>query len=391
MPKLIRITTVPLSLKLLLAGQMKFMMEAGWDVLMVSADGREVNEVTRREGCPHHVIPFTRKITPFHDLYCLWLLYRLFKKEKPDIVHSHTPKAGLLGMIAAKFAGVKTRIHTVAGMPYMVAEKRKKNLLIAMEKLTFRWATEVWPNSFSLKDFMLKEGLLDESKVKVIGHGSSNGVDLDKFSRNSLAENHLIAATIRITPSENDFLILAVGRLVRDKGIEELVEAFLQSKVSQYGKLILLGSFEQKLNPISEEVIRKIQDHPRIVQIEWSDHVAHYFALADVLVHASHREGFPNVLLEAGAMQVPVICSDIIGNVDLITNKQTGLVFPVKNTEVLKDALEFAFVKRDFMQVLADNLYKEVNEKYERNQIHQLILENYIRLGAENLEIQNQS
>lgn len=383
MPKLIRITTVPLSLKLLLAGQMKFMKEAGWEVLMVSADGREVNEVTKREGVLHEIIPFTRKITPFKDLYCLWLLYRLFKREKPDIVHSHTPKAGLLSMLAAKLAGVKIRIHTVAGMPYMVAEKNKKKLLIAMEKLTYRFATEVWPNSHSLKEFMLKEGLLEPTKVKIIGEGSSNGVDLEKFNRGALAENHLIAATMRITPSENDFLILAVGRLVKDKGIEELVEAFLASKVVKYGKLVLLGSFEQELNPIKDEIVRKIQDHPRIVQIEWTDHVPHYLALADILVHPSHREGFPNVLLEAGAMQVPVICSDINGNVDVITNKKTGLVFPVKKTEILKEALEFAFVKRDYMQSLADNLYADILQKYQRVNIHQLILENYQRLLAE--------
>jgi len=380
MPKLIRITTVPLSLKLLLTGQMKFMKEKGWEVLMVSADGREINEVVRKEGVEHTVIPFTRKITPFKDLYCLWLLFWLFKKEKPDIVHSHTPKAGLLSMLAAKLAGVKIRIHTVAGMPYMVAEKNKKKLLIAMEKLTYKWATEVWPNSKSLYDFILSEKLVDESKVKIIGYGSSNGIDLSKFNRDTLAENHLIAATIRITPSENDFLVLAIGRLVKDKGIEELVNAFLSSRLVKYGKLILLGSFEQELNPIDDEIVRKIQDHPRIVQIEWTDHVSHYLAMADLLVHASHREGFPNVLLEAGAMQVPVVCSDIIGNIDIVTHRQTGLVFPVKNTEILKEALEFAFVKRDYMQSLADNLYEEVIEKYPRDKMHALILENYQRL-----------
>jgi glycosyltransferase involved in cell wall biosynthesis len=377
MPKLIRITTVPLSLKLLLAGQMKFIKESGWEVLMVSADGHEINEVLKKEGVPHHVIPFTRKITPLKDLYCLWLLYWFFRKEKPDVVHSHTPKAGLLAMIAGKLAGVKTRIHTVAGMPYMVAEKRRKKLLILMEKLTYRWATEVWSNSQSLKDFMLKEKLVETSKVKIIGFGSTNGVDLDKFNREALLENHLVAATMRIAPSENDYLILAVGRLVKDKGIEELVEAFLASKVSKYGKLVLLGSFEQALNPIANEVVRKIQDHPRIVQIEWADHVPHYLALADVLVHPSHREGFPNVLLEAGAMQVPIICSDIIGNVDVVTHKKTGLLFPVKKIDVLKDALEFAFIKREFMQGLAENLHKEILEKYQREKIHRLILENY--------------
>jgi len=380
MPKLIRITTVPLSLKLLLAGQMKFMKEAGWEILMVSADGREVNEVIKREGVRHQIIPFTRKITPFKDLYCLWLLYRLLKKEKPDVVHSHTPKAGLLSMFAAKLAGIKVRIHTVAGMPYMVATRNKKKLLVWMEKLTYKWATEVWPNSQSLKDFILNEQLIDASKLRIIGYGSSNGVDLEKFNRGALSENHLVAATMRIAPSENDYLILTVGRLVKDKGIEELVEAFLGSKVAKYGKLILLGSFEQQLNPLAEDIVRKIQDHPRIVQIEWTDHVPHYLAMADVLVHPSHREGFPNVLLEAGAMQVPIICSDIIGNNDVVTHKKTGLVFPVKKVEVLKDALEFAFIKREYMQGLADNLYKEILEKYQRKNIHRLILENYERL-----------
>lgn len=384
MPKIIRVTTVPLSLKLLLSGQMKFMREAGWEVLMVSADGKEVKEVTRKEGCEHQVIPFTRKITPLQDLYCLWLLFRLFKKEKPDIVHSHTPKAGLLSMLAAKLAGVKMSIHTVAGMPYMVADKQKKSLLIAMEKLTYRLASEVWPNSKSLKKFMLEEGLVEGAKVRIIGEGSSNGVDFNKFNRGALQENHLVAATMRIVPSENDFVILAVGRLVRDKGIEELVQAFLSSKIVNYSKLVLLGAFEQELNPINEDIMRKIQDHPRIVQIDWTDHVAHYMALADVLVHPSHREGFPNVLLEAGAMQLPVICTDIIGNSDVITHKKTGLMFPAKKTEVLKEAMEFAFVKRDYMQLLADNLYLEVREKYQRDDIHHKILNQYLELLPKN-------
>ncbi|MCL6259959.1 glycosyltransferase family 4 protein [Aquiflexum sp. TKW24L] len=377
MSKIIRITTVPISLKLLLSGQMKFMKDADWEVIMVSADGREINEIVKKEDCRHEVIPFTRKITPLQDLSCLWQLYNLIKKENPDIVHTHTPKAGLLGMLAAKLAGVKVRIHTVAGLPYMVAEKQKKSLLVNIEKLTYSWATQVWPNSPSLKKFIVDEELVGQEKLKLIGFGSSNGVDLEKFNRGILKENHLVAATMRIMPGDNDFIILAIGRLVKDKGIEEMVSAFLDSKISDRSKLVLLGSFEQELNPVDEEIVRKISDHPRIVQIEWTDHVAHYLALADVLVHPSHREGFPNVLLEAGAMQVPIICSDIIGNTDIVTNKKTGLVFPVKNKEFLKDALEFAYIKRDIMQELADNLFKEVEEKYQRKKMHQLILEEY--------------
>ena len=380
MPKLIRITTVPLSLKLLLTDQMKFMKTSGWEVIMVSADGREVNEVVRREGCEHRVIPFTRKITPLKDLYCIWLLIKLFKEEKPDIVHTHTPKAGLLGMIAAAMAGIPIRIHTLAGLPYLMTAKQKRKMLVAMEKLTFRACTELWPNSFSLKEFILAENLVDTSKIKVIEDGSSNGVNLAAFDRSQLKENHLVAAMMRVAPAENDFIVLAVGRLVKDKGIEDLVEAFLNSKIINKSKLVLLGSFEQDLNPLASDVIRKINDHPRIVHIEWTDHVSHYMAISDVLVHASHREGFPNVLLEAGAISCPIICSDIPGNTDLVDHQKTGLVFPVKDKHALREALEFAFVKKEKMYSFADELYKEVAIKYNRTRLHQAILENYRRL-----------
>ncbi|WP_057938065.1 glycosyltransferase family 4 protein [Algoriphagus resistens] len=377
MPKLIRITTVPISLKLLLAGQMKFMKEQGWDVLMVSADGRELSQVIKAEGVRHEIIPFTRKITPLQDLKCLWQLYQLIKKEQPDIVHTHTPKAGLLGMIASKLAGVSVRIHTLAGIPYMAAEGGKKGLLEKMEKITYSYATHVWPNSDGLKNFVLEHKLCPSEKLTVIGRGSSNGVDLEKFNRGVLKENHLVAATMRILPGEDDFIILSVGRLVKDKGIQELVDAFLSSKIVGKSKLVLLGSFEQKLNPLNAETIKIITDHPRIVQIDWSDHVAHYLALADVLVHPSHREGFPNVILEAGAMELPVICSDIIGNTDVITQQKTGLIFPVKNVEILKEALEFAYVKRDKMAELAANLYRKVYTDYERTRVQQEIFTRY--------------
>jgi glycosyltransferase involved in cell wall biosynthesis len=181
-------------------------------------------------------------------------------------------------------------------------------------------------------------------------------------------------------PGEDDFIILSAGRLVKDKGIEELVTAFVNSKIVEKSKLVLLGSFEQELNPLSHETVRMIQDHPRIIQINWTDHVAHYLALSDVLVHPSHREGFPNVILEAGAMEVPVICSDIIGNTDIIVQKKTGLIFPAKDAVVLREALEFAFVKRDKMTEYATNLFDEIINNYDRKFLHKEIFSNYQRL-----------
>lgn len=383
MPKLIRITTVPLSLKLLLRGQMKFMKAAGWEVLMVSGSGKERDQVVKFEACPHEEIPFTRKFTPFQDLKCLWQLYKLFRRENPDIVHSHTPKAGLLAMVAARMAGIEIRIHTLAGLPYQAAEGNKQRLLVFLEKLTYKMAKEVWPNASSLKNLIVKEKLVDSDKVTVIGHGSSNGVDLDQFDRYQLQENHLVAATMRVAPGEEEFVMLVVGRLVKDKGIEELIEAYLSSKISHKAKLVLLGSFEQDLNPVSIQTINRIKNHPRIVHVEWTDHVAYYMAISDVLIHPSHREGFPNVLLEAGAISCPVICSDIPGNTEIINHKKTGLVFPVKNVAALREAMEFAYIKRELMQEYAEKLNTEIREKFDRKTLHQLILKEYYRLWDE--------
>ncbi len=383
MPKLIRITTVPLSLKLLLRGQMKFMKSAGWEVLMVSGSGKEWDQVIKNEACPHEEVPFTRKFTPLQDLKCLWYLYNLFRRENPDIVHSHTPKAGLLGMLAARLAGIDIRVHTLAGLPYQAAEGNKQRLLVFLEKLTFRLAKEVWPNAFSLKQLIVEENLVDPGKVAVIGHGSSNGVDLDQFDRYKLQENHLVAATMRVAPGEDEFVMLVVGRLVKDKGIEDLIEAYLSSKINNKSKLVLLGSFEQELNPVSTQTINRIKDHPRIVHVEWTDHVAYYMAISDVLIHPSHREGFPNVLLEAGAISCPVICSDIPGNTEIIAHKKSGLVYPVKDVAALREAMEFAYIKRELMQEYAEKLNKEIREKFDRKTLHQLILKEYYRLWDE--------
>ncbi len=356
------------------------MASAGWEVLMVSGEGKEWDEVIKYERCRHHIIPFTRKITPLKDLICLWELIKLFKLENPDIVHTHTPKAGLLGMMAAKFCGVSIRIHTLAGLPFLGVRAKYKKLLLAMEKFTYKLASEVWPNSYALEQFLLENQMAQKNKVKVIAQGSSNGVELEKFNRNNLKENHLIAAMLRVAPSEKDFVITFAGRLVKDKGIDELVEAYLASKITEKARLVLLGSYEQDLDPISVRTKKRIEDHPRIIHVEWTDHMEYYLAISDILIHPSHREGFPNVLLEAGAMACPVLCSDIPGNLEVVTHKKTGLVFPLKNIQAIKEAMEFAYVKREVMSEYADSLYLEVVGRFDRKKVHQAILEEYFRL-----------
>ena len=387
MPKLLRLTTDPLTFKLQLSGQSKFLKAQGWEVLLVSADGRMIPQLVAGEGVAHEVIPFVKEFSLVDDFVCFWELVQLFKREKPDVVHSHGAKAGFLGMLAASFVGIPHRLHTVSEMPTNAGIVGKESSLTFREKWTFSKASEVWVNSIGMLNHFTSGGLVPASKLKLLGKGSSNGVDLSRFNRNALQENHLVAATMRMMPAENEFIILAVGNLGKKKGVEELVSAFLASKIVSQSKLVFLGSFDQENDPVSQETLQHLREHPRIVQIDWTNHVDHHLALADLLVHASHQEGFSNVLLEAAALQVPIICSDCVGNVSLITQKKTGLIFPVGDTSVLKEALEFAFVKRDLMADYTDCLLSEVEQHFDRRIVQQTLLENYQRVFNQQAEL----
>ena len=219
-----------MALRYLLPGQMRFMTQNGFDVLMISADGVALQDVIVNEGCPHTIVPMTRKITPFRDLKCLLQLIKIFRKEKPDIVHTHTPKAGILGMLAARYCGVKIRIHTVAGLPMMVEKGFKYRLLRFVEKRTYAAATNVWPNSNSLLQFIITEKLTDTNKLRVIGKGSTNGIDLDFFNTVSLDQQIIEKIKAGINYSAHNKYLLYIGRLVADKGITELLHVFQHCK-----------------------------------------------------------------------------------------------------------------------------------------------------------------
>lgn len=383
MPKLIRITTAPISLNVLLRGQMRYMNENGFEVVMVSSDGTELETVRANEQCRHHIVPMTRRMTPFGDLRCLWLLYRFFKKEKPDIVHSHTPKAGLLAMLAARFAGVKIRIHTVAGLRFVTTKGISRSVLIAMEKLTGKAATHVWPNSFSLERYVKKNKLVNDKKLEVIGHGSSNGVSLLRYSTQSLKEDKLeeIKQLIKYDPLLKYFL--SVGRIVHDKGMDELLNAFVRiHSANPDTRLVLVGAFEDYVDPVSDKARKLIQTHPAVIMAGWSDAVEYFMHLSFALVHPSHREGFPNVLLQAGAMECPVICSRIDGNVDIVEHLSTGLIFEVKNEEELFQQMQYALNNPLVLQQYAKTLHQHIEQHFDQPQVHSLLRKKYLELLA---------
>lgn len=380
--KLIRITTVYQSIFSLISGQCKYMGTNGFDVIAVSAGNKsQSEEVEKKEHVKHHSIPFTRSITPFQDLWCLLKLIILFYHEKPAIVHTHTPKAGLLGMIAASIMSVPVRIHTMAGLPLMVETGFKRKFLMWIEKITYSCSTEVWPNSLSGKDFIINHHLVETNKVYVIGKGSSNGINLSKFSKKNLDPEKLNLIKNNINFQTKSFYLIAIGRMVKDKGINELIQTFsnLQHLHSDL-KLILIGPLEQKLDPLHKETLHQIHHNESITYIPWSDDVEYYLSFSNLLVHASHREGFPNVLLQAGAMQCPILCSDIPGNTDILPNTSFGLHFTTGNVVAMQQNITFAIENKNELIFRAQNLHQRIIINFEQKQIHLLIKKKYVQL-----------
>jgi len=360
------------------------MKEQGWEVVMLSSDGPELENVKSREGCRHHIIPMTRRMTPFRDFRCLWLLYIFFKKEKPDIVHSHTPKAGLLAMLAAKLAGVKIRIHTVAGLRFITTKGFSRWMLTQMEKLTGSAATQVWPNSFSLEKYIRENRLVNPGKLEVIGKGSSNGVNMQRYSEDALLKEQLDEIKQKINYDEKLNYFLCVGRIVHDKGIDELLEAFIAIyKIYPDTRLILVGAFEDEVDPVSATTRELLHSHPGVIMAGWSDGAEYYMHLAFALIHASHREGLPNVILQAGAMCCPIICSDIHGNNDIIKHLETGLVFKVNDVKELFSKMDFALQHRETLTKFATTLRKQVEQFYDQPVLHNLLLQRYLELLSE--------
>lgn len=386
-PKLIRITTVPISLKLLLKGQHEFMVQNGFTVLGVSSAGNDLTEVQITEGIPVTALEMTRTISPVNDLKALYNFYKLCKKEKPLIVHSHTPKAGIVGMLGAKLAGVPIRLHTVAGLPLMEATGIKRKILDFVEKLTYASATKVYPNSKGLYDFILDNNYTSTHKLKVIGQGSSNGIDTNHFSPDKITQEQKKQLKKELNISENDFVFIFVGRLVGDKGINELVEAFrmmtmkLGEEVSgRRGdgvKLLLVGPFESELDPIQPETLKAIKKNPNIISVGYQKDVRPYFAISDCLVFPSYREGFPNVVMQAGSMELPSIVSNINGCNEIVVEGENGTVIPVKNVEAIQIAMQKMIEVKEYYNKVKENARPMIQSRYEQSVVWNALLEEY--------------
>lgn len=377
MHKLIRITTIPLSLEKLLEGQLTY-MDQFYEVTAISAEKERLEKYGRENKVKTFWLEMTRAITPAKDLEAVWKLYKFLKREKPLIVHTHTPKAGIVGMLAAKLAGIPIRLHTVAGLPLMETQGVKRKILDGVEKLTYSLATKVYPNSKGLHQIILNEGYAPSSKLKILGKGSSNGIDTSYFDPSKYSIEQKQEFKLKYKISIQDLVFIFIGRLVSEKGINELVLAFSRLNAQKPDTtLVLVGPFEEELDPLTPDTLRIIQDHEKIFTTGFKNDVRPYLAISDVLVFPSYREGFPNVVMQAGAMNLPSIVSNINGCNEIISEGINGIIIPSKNEESLFNAMLKLAENKEFRLKLSQSARKEIVTNYERLEFWKLLLQEY--------------
>ena len=335
-PRLAYVLTHPLSVHLLMRGQLAYMRQQGFEVCVICSPGPILSFVEEREGVDIFPVPIAREISIHDDLKAFWILYRLMRSWRPDIVNASTPKAGFLGMIAAAIAGVPARIYVLRGLRIEGTEGLLRLILRATERISAACAHRVLCISRSLKNLSVDLGVVPQEKAIVIGSGSSNGIDASRFAVRP--SNEVAALREHLKIPESAPVIGFVGRFTRDKGIVELVEAFeyVKLKVPEV-KLLLVGDFEEG-DPIPDQCVQRIHEHPDIALAGYVDDTAPYYSLMDVLVFPSYREGFGNVCLEAAAAGKPTVGFRATGVVDAVVDGETGTLVEVGNIEALARA-----------------------------------------------------
>ena len=377
--KLIRTSTVPTSLLTFLDGQVEE-MQARYDLVLLSSPGRELTELESRYGVRTIGIGMERRMAPLKDVKSLWLLVKVLRKERPAMVHSMTPKAGLLCMLAAWLTRVPQRVHTFTGLVWPTERGLKRRILMLTDWLTCACATHVIPEGQGVMNDLQRH--ITRKPMRVLGYGNVRGIDLERWQRAN-ASTAMLAKLRR----DDAFTFLFVGRIVRDKGIDELIEAFIQLDRHLKVRLVLTGRFEDALDPVAPTTRQTIERHPDIVvtgEQSGADLLACY-AAADCFVFPSHREGFPNTVIEAGAMELPSIVTDINGSREIVRDGENGLVVPPCSAEALAAAMERIASDDALRRRLVANARPLIAARYEQGFVRRCLMDFYEEcLGGDN-------
>ncbi len=348
--KLLHITTVPETFHLF-RGQIAYMKARGYDIHALASPGEWVKKIINREKIPFHTVQMPRRITPVQDILAIWQIWQQIHSVRPHIVHSHTPKGGLLGTIAATLARVPVRVYHIRGLPMMTATGYKRTLLSWSEKVSCLLAHRVICVSHSIREVAINEGFCPQEKITVLLGGSSNGVDargwfnpanLEPDARKQVRQEYGI-------PDEA-IVVGFVGRVVRDKGIEELVAAWKILRAEFPNLHLLVVGFFEPQDPISHQAKEIIQTDVRIHMTGEKDNLPPHYAAMDLLTLPTYREGLPNVTLEAAAMKLPVVATKIPGCIDAVQDGVTATLVPSHNEKALAQGIRNYIVNSQLRQ-----------------------------------------
>ncbi|MFR2068636.1 MAG: glycosyltransferase family 4 protein [Bacteroides nordii] len=369
--KIIRAATVSMSI-IFFKPIVKDLQAKGYEVISLTSPGPELTELAKM-GVKYIEVPMKRHISLWNDFKSLLQLIKVFRKEKPFIVHSITPKAGMLCMVAAWIARVPRRIHTFTGLVWPTTVGLKRRVLMGTDWLTCACATHVIPEGKGVMDDL--QTYITKKPMKVLGYGNVRGVDMEKFSRRS----EIVEAALKIK-KEGVFTFVFVGRIVGDKGINELVEAFIHLlKDSPNVRLILVGPYEDNLDPVSILTKERINNTPQIEAVGpiFDDTLLLYYAASDCFVFPSYREGFPNTVMEAGAMGLPSIVTDINGSREIIENGKNGIIIPSKNADALYEAMKSMLDNNLAYARMSANARPMIESRFEQGFVRSCLLDFY--------------
>lgn len=377
MLKIIRATTVPVSLNNFCRGMLED-LSSKYEVVAVSSPGPTVEDIRKREGVRLIEVPMERHISPFKDIVSLFRMMKVFRKEKPTMVHSMTPKAGLICMMAAKLMRVPVRVHTFTGLVFPTSRGLKRRILMTTDWLTCACATHVIPEGEGVKMDLLNHGIT-RKPLKVLGYGNVRGVDMEYYSRRPEVMEIVSQKGLK---SQSEFTFLFVGRIVRDKGINELCYAMDKLSGIAPVRLVLVGTFEDSLDPISEQSREIIEKNPHIKYVgsKHGDELLAYYAAADCFVFPSYREGFPNTVLEAGAMGLPSIVTDINGSCEIIKDGENGLIVPPHNTDALYEAMLRIVRDKQQRETMAGQAREMVATRFEQKFVRKCLYDYYDKI-----------
>ncbi len=370
--KLFIITTVPMSF-VFFKGQLLVLREK-FDLTLVSSPEPALYETATYNKVKSHGIKMAREISLFSDLVSLFRLILYFLSDKPDILHANTPKASLLSLAAGWLCQVPTRIYYVHGLRYQGEKGFNEKLLMNMEKLSCFFATDIIAVSNGVKDH-LQQDFITSKEITVIWNGSINGIDLDYFD-----PVHPDVGNVRTDHSIDlhEFVFGFLGRLVGDKGINELVAAFEQLNLEYSNiKLLLVGGYESHLDPLQQETLLSIETNPNIVHVGFQEDVRPYLKAMDLFVFPSYREGFGISIMEAAAMNVPAISSNITGCNEIIEDEVNGFLIPIKDQDALFAKMKFALENRLMIDAISKTTRTMIAAKFEQQKLWDKIVSFY--------------